>query len=134
MANATPKTLEKLIDKRNRRALPGLVETHNGMTRLANAVIVGEKERKSSCFGAAVSALLLVGGLVAMFGASKPEDEDERPEYATDEHIEFLNGIAGQHRVDLLSWRYLQETFTDLTVEQAVEVMGYWHRIRWGKS
>jgi hypothetical protein len=53
-----------------------------------------------------------------------------RPDFITDEHIGFLDDLFQAHRVDLLTWQYLQETFKDLTPDQARQTMLYWTELR----
>ena len=72
-ATVDPKLQKKLAElkaKRNRQALPAqVVNTPDQMANLKNAVIVGPEAQGGWCgplFGAAVSVLALVAGIVAV--------------------------------------------------------------------
>ena len=50
-----------------------------------------------------------------------------RPEFITDEMLDYLDSLKESHQADLFDWRHLRDVFTELTPEQAQEVIQYWH-------
>lgn len=103
--------------------------------QLKDAAVISDKVRKSSCFGAAVAVLAAVGaviGLAAMFGAI--QRPDNRPDYITDEMLEFLNQRRNTNGIYFLTLMDLEDTFPSLNSYQAADVLDYWWNQQSGAS
>ena len=56
-----------------------------------------------------------------------PTKQQERPDFVTDEHLEFLDDLRESGDTNMFGARpYLLEQFDGLTNEQAGKVLNYW--------
>lgn len=52
---------------------------------------------------------------------------DKRPDFVTDEHLEFLDDLRESGATNMFGARpYIMEEFAELTNDQAAAVLGYW--------
>lgn len=55
------------------------------------------------------------------------EGQKARPEFCTDEHLEFLDDLRESGETNMFGARpYLMEEFPDLDAKQASSVLSYW--------
>ena len=54
-------------------------------------------------------------------------NSEDRPEFVTDEHLEYLDELRESGATNMYgAWRFLRDVFTDLLPEQAHAVLSYW--------
>jgi hypothetical protein len=55
------------------------------------------------------------------------ENKEERPDFVTDEHLEYLDELRESGETNMFGARpYLLEEFPELTKEEAGKVLTYW--------
>lgn len=60
-------------------------------------------------------------------GFEKGHNATTRPEFITDEHLEFLDDLRESGATNMFGARpYVQEEFPVLSSEQSAEVLSYW--------